>query len=179
MNIGIDIDGTIDAFPVTFQHLIAGFKAAADHVYIITGIGADEPTDADYAAKAQYLTAMGIPPSAYYQLVIVGTSPDMTHAQAKAKYIQDNNIGLLIDNNVENIKAAKPFCMALCVWNVKEKADKPGTQGLRSNDSTCPQCGTNLTGMVELKVCPQCGADLSIDTSDGLLQPNDDRLPLV
>lgn len=124
MNIGLDIDGTVDSFPVLFQHLIAGWTAAADHVYIITGIHAEEVTDEDHASKVQYLTAMGIPPSQYYTLVVVPTKPGMDHAQAKAQYIQDNHIDVLIDNNVDNCKAAKPFCAVFCLWNVKEKGDK-------------------------------------------------------
>ena len=133
INIALDIDGTIDAFPVIFQHMIAGWKAAADHVYILTGITAPTATDEDYANKAAYLTSMGITPDAYYQLYIVPHTKDMDHAQAKAQFIQDNHIDLLIDNNVDNIKAAKPYCLALCVWNVKEKGDsgviKPTVMG--------------------------------------------------
>ena len=120
-NLAIDIDGTIDAFPILFQHLIAGWTAAADHVYIITGIGSDTVSDEDHAAKVQYLTSLGISPESYYQLVVVPTKPGEDHAQAKANYIAQNNIKLLIDNNVDNCKAAKAVCAVFCLWNVKEK----------------------------------------------------------
>jgi hypothetical protein len=126
VNIGLDVDGTIDAFPVLFQHLIAGWHAAGDHVYVITGTGAEsggKATDADYAAKAQYLTAMGIPPSSYYQLVVLAHSPTNPVADQKAQFIKDNGIDVLIDNNVDNCKAAKPYCLSLLAYNVKEKGD--------------------------------------------------------
>ena len=121
INIAIDVDGSIDAFPILFQHLIAGWTAAADHVYIITGVSSETPTDADHAAKVGYLTAMGIPPEQYYQLVVLGHKPNEDVAQAKAAYIAANNIKLLIDNSVENAKAAKSECAVLLLWNVKEK----------------------------------------------------------
>jgi hypothetical protein len=122
-NIAIDIDGTIDAFSILFQHLIAGWTAAADHVYIVTGVSASEVTDADHSAKVGYLTSLGISPESYYQLVVVPTKDGEDHAQAKADYIAANHIDLLIDNNVDNCKAAKSVCAVFCLWNVKEKGD--------------------------------------------------------
>ena len=126
-NIGVDIDGTIDSFPILFQHLIAGWTAAGDHVYVITGTGTEKDggkaTDADYANKAQYLTAMGIPPTSYHQLVVLAHTPTSSVADQKAKFIQDNGIDVLIDNNVDNCKAAKPYCLALLAYNVKEKGE--------------------------------------------------------
>ncbi len=128
MNIGLDIDGTIDSFPNLFQHLIAGWSAAADHVYIITGITADTVTDDDHAAKVGYLTGLGIPPEMYYQLVVLSHKAGEDVAQAKAEFIRDNHITLLIDNNVENCKAAKQYAAVFCLWNVKEKGDKGTSQ---------------------------------------------------
>ena len=174
-NIGIDIDGTIDAFPNLFQHLIAGWKANADHVYVITGITADVATDDDHANKVGYLTALGIPPEMYYQLVVIPHSQGYV-ADAKAQYIQDNHIDLLIDNNVENCKAAKKYCAVFCLWNVKEK-DGEGTTTAARAAKTCQSCGTVVSKEVE--TCPQCGADLSFDTNEGLANPGNDRLPLV
>ena len=133
INIGIDINGTIDAFPILFQHLIAGWTAAADHVYIITGITAEQVTDDDHAAKVKYLVGLGIPPESYYQLVVMPSKPGGDHAQEKAAYIAANHINLLIDNNVDNCKAAKSECAVFCLWNVKEKGDKGITTPVTSN----------------------------------------------
>ena len=169
-NIGIDIDGTIDAFPILFQHLIAGWKASADHVYVITGISADVATDEDHANKVQYLTGLGIPPEMYYQLVVLPHPAGEPVANAKAKYIEANSIDLLIDNNVENCKAAKQYCAVLCLWNVKEKSESRASK-------TCATCETVVDKAIE--TCPNCGADLSLDQNEGLAEPGNDRLPIV
>ena len=125
MNIGIDIDGTVDSFPILFQHLIAGWTAAGDHVFIITGVSTPTVTDDDYTNKVGYLTAMGIPPSIYYKLIIVPAGVDESgHAAQKLQVLKDNNITALFDNNVENIKAATEVCAGFLLWNVKEKGDK-------------------------------------------------------
>ena len=123
INIALDIDGTIDAFPILFQSWIASWTAAGHRVYIITGIEGDTVLDSDHANKAEYLTAMGIPPTQYYQLIIIPTTADVDHAEAKAEIIKTNNIAALIDNNVENCKAAKKYCAAFLLYNVKEKSE--------------------------------------------------------
>lgn len=175
INIGIDIDGTIDSFPILFQHLISGMTAHGDHVYIITGVTAPTVTDADQSAKAQFLTSVGLPPESYYQLVIVPRTPDKNHAEEKAEYIQAHKIDLLIDNNVENCKAAKKYAAVFLLYNVKEKQDEGITEP-RSGEKTCSFCGTKVNGFVQQ--CPHCGGDLSVDTSDGLSEVTNDRLPL-
>jgi hypothetical protein len=121
MNIGLDIDGTIDAFPILFQSWIAAWNAAGHRVYIITGIEGDTVQDSDYMNKAEYLTAMGIPATQYYKLIIVPSIPGVGHADAKAEIIQKNAISALIDNNVNNCKAAKKYCAVFLMYNVKEK----------------------------------------------------------
>ena len=120
MNFGIDIDGTADAFPILFQHLIAGWKAAGDHVYIITGVSETEVTDADHEAKVGYLTALGIPPEMYDELIVC----PQPHAENKLKVIEDKGIDLLIDNSVSNSKAAISKCAVFLLYNVKYKGDK-------------------------------------------------------
>lgn len=181
-NIAIDVDGTIDAFPFLFQHLIAGWTASADHVFILTGIGSDTVTDDDHAAKVGYLTSLGISPESYYQLVVVPTSEDAYHATNKANFIRDNKIDLLIDNNVDNCKAAKQYCAVFCLWNVKMKSDKGKDTPLNlpsepRASKTCSTCETVVDKSIE--TCPNCGADLSLDQNEGLSEPNNDRLPIL
>lgn len=117
-NFAFDIDGTIDAFPREMNTIIAALTAAAHHVYIISGLDAPEVTPVDVEAKRDYLISLGLAPECYYQLIII---PE-PHAENKLKAIQDNDIGVLFDNNRENIKvAAKGGCLALLLWNSREK----------------------------------------------------------
>jgi hypothetical protein len=110
------VDGVADAFPRVTQSLMSALMAAGHHVFVITGVDADAATAADRAAKVQYLTNLGIGPECYTD-VIVCPQP---HPENKAKAIQDNHIGVLLDNDKQNIKAAAPYCVALLLWNSKE-----------------------------------------------------------
>ena len=191
MNIGLDIDGTIDAFPILFQHLIAGWTAAADHVYIITGVSAPEVTDDDHANKVAYLTSLGIPPSSYYTLVVVPTKSGENHAQAKADYIKQNRIDLLIDNNVDNCKAAKSVCAVLCLWNVKEKGDSGVSEPRGLEHGHTHRHGQVVNGV---EMCcdgrtaaqhratssdGKCCVDVDTDLTNGPVSSGDTPLPIV
>lgn len=115
MNVAVDIDGTVDAFPRVFQSLISALASAGHRVYIVTGIEADTVTQADVDAKTAYLASMGI---TMQFAVIVCPTP---HAENKADVIAQNDIVLLIDNSKANIKAAvaEGVC-SFMVWNAKE-----------------------------------------------------------
>lgn len=115
MNVGFDIDGTIDAFPRVFQSLISALATAGHHVFIITGVDADTVTQADIEAKRLYLVSMGI---VTYTSLIVCPTP---HAENKARVIQEQDIELFIDNDKGNVKAAaKSGAVSLLLWNAKQ-----------------------------------------------------------
>jgi hypothetical protein len=117
MNVAFDIDGTLDAFPSVMLALCSALIAAGNHVYIITGVEADKVTPADVAAKTSYLTGLGFGKGTYTQLIVI---PE-PHDENKAKECKDNDIELLIDNSVPNVKAAKGVCACLLLWNNKKK----------------------------------------------------------
>lgn len=114
MNIAIDVDGTIDAFPRVFQSLISALASAGHRVYVITGVEGTSVTQADVDTKTAYLASMGI---TMQYAVIVCPKP---HAPNKVDIIQENDIDLFIDNNKDNIKAAvADGCASLLLWNGK------------------------------------------------------------
>ena len=118
MNIAFDVDGVLDAFPPVMLMLCGSLTAGGNHVFIITGIESDEkPTQSDLDNKEAYLTGLGFGKGSYYKLIVINQPHDKNKAQA----IKDNKIALLIDNNVNNVKAAKKLCACLLLWNTKEK----------------------------------------------------------
>lgn len=115
-NIAFDLDGTISSFPAVFQTLIAALTAAGRQVYILSGAGDDKAQPGEQEAKVQYLRSLGIGPELYHELIVV-PNPHKN----KARVIQEKNIGIFFDNNKQNVKAAAPYCVALLVWNSREK----------------------------------------------------------
>ena len=97
--------------------MMSAFTAAGFHVYIITGVEEPKVTKADVDAKREYLTGLGISSDLYHQMIVCPTP----HPQNKLKAIEDNDIEVLMDNSVANVKAAKKACMALLLWNAKVK----------------------------------------------------------
>ncbi len=91
--------------------------AAGHHVYVITGVEEDTVTKADITAKQEYLVGLGFGKGTYTELIVM----PLPHDTNKAKEIKDNNIELLIDNAVDNVKAAKGLCACLLLWNNKKK----------------------------------------------------------
>src|ERR1035441_2707483 len=103
MNIAVDIDGVLDAFPAVMLMLCSALVASGNHVYIITGVEEDTVTKADVTNKTSYLTGLGFGKGTYTSLIVI----PKPHDDNKAKEIADNDIALLIDNNKDNVKAAK------------------------------------------------------------------------
>jgi hypothetical protein len=120
MNVAFDIDGTLDAFPVVFESLCAALMAAGHHVYIITGVEEDTVTKTDIANKTAYLTGLGFGKGTYTTLIVMPKPHDVN----KAKEVAENDIELLLDNSVANVKACKGLCACLLLWNNKKKDDQ-------------------------------------------------------
>jgi hypothetical protein len=117
VNIGFDVDGTIDAFPREIQSMMSAFHAAGFHNIIITGIEGSQVTQADIDAKREYLTGLGISRDLYDDLIVC---PD-PHPQNKLKAVTDNEVGVLFDNDVNNAKAVKNYCAVFLLYNAKTK----------------------------------------------------------
>lgn len=116
MNFGIDYDGVISAFPSACGAIMSALTAAGHHVYVITGVEESSVTKADVTAKKQALTGCGIGPDIYFRLIVC----PKPHAKNKAQVIQDNDIAVLFDNDVKNVKKAKQNAVAFLLWNSKQ-----------------------------------------------------------
>ena len=112
IQIALDVDGTIDAFPVIFQSLMSAFMAAGHHVFVITGVDATKVTKTDIANKTAYLTGLGCGKGTYTTLIVL----PQPHDTNKAKVIKEEKIELLFDNSKANCKAAKDYCLCLLSW---------------------------------------------------------------
>jgi hypothetical protein len=112
-----DIDGVIDAFPRETGTLITALTAAGHRVFIITGAGGEEVQPSDVQGKLQFLGSLGLSPESYYELIVL----PQPHAENKAKAIEANGIGVLVDNNRDNIRAATAAgCVGLYLYNTRE-----------------------------------------------------------
>lgn len=116
MKVGFDIDGTVDENPPVYQSLMSALKAAGHQVIILTGCSAKHPTQQDVNEKTGYLKQIGLG-CAYDRIVVFGDPPH----KAKAKWIRDNNVDLLVDNSVKNAQLAAKYTTVLLPWN--DKAD--------------------------------------------------------
>ena len=116
-NWAVDVDGVLDAFPREMGSLVAALTAAGRHVYIITGIDEDTVTAKDTEAKRDFLTSLGVGPDTYFQLIVI----PQPHPELKAQALKDNDCGVLVDNNRENIRAATAEgVVGLYLYNTRE-----------------------------------------------------------
>lgn len=97
--------------------MMSAFTAAGFHVYVITGIEETSATKADVDAKQEYLTGLGISSDVYHRLIVC----PKPHPQNKLKAIEENDVEVLFDNSIANVKQAKKQCMTLLLWNSKIK----------------------------------------------------------
>jgi uncharacterized HAD superfamily protein len=116
VKVAIDINGTIDADPVTYQSLMAALRAAGHQVVILTGCSSPKATKKDKQEKAEYLESLGCG-DCYDKLKVFGDPPH----KSKAKYCKKHHVDILIDNSVKNAQLASKFCTVLLPWN--DKAD--------------------------------------------------------
>lgn len=114
MLVCLDIDGTIDADPVSFESLMSALTAAGHRVVILTGCSSKKPGPRDLADKRRYLNSIGVG-HCYDEVVVFGDPPH----KAKAKWLKKHNADILIDNSVKNAQLAASFCTVLMPWNNK------------------------------------------------------------
>lgn len=119
----IDINGTIDADPALFQHLMSALRAAGDQVAVLTGVhGSPTVTPADVQAKRARLAELAF--TAYDQLVVF---PDVGNLPAlKADWCSQQGASTLIDNDRGNAEAAASECMVLVPWATRVGKKKDG-----------------------------------------------------
>lgn len=113
MNFALDFDGVISAFPEVCQTMMSALTGAGHRVYVITGIEGKTVGQSDIDDKRHALTAMGIGPHLYHD-VIVCPKP---HAENKLKAVKDNDIAVLMDNSKKNCKAVAQQAVAFLLWN--------------------------------------------------------------
>lgn len=116
MKVGFDLNGTIDEDPVSFESLMSALRANGHKVVILTGCSAPTPTKQDRREKKHLLNSIGCG-HCYDKLVVFGDPPH----KAKAKWIKKHHVDLYIDNSVQNVQLAAPYCTVLLAWN--DKAD--------------------------------------------------------
>lgn len=121
MFIAFDLDGVIDAYPREMQSLMSALKAAGHHVEVVTGVHDDAPSKNALDEKAQYLASIGCG-ECYDKLVVVAYGDSDSIAEKKVDYLAPAGCHILVDNTVENAKAATAAgILALVPWGTKQK----------------------------------------------------------
>lgn len=111
MKVACDIDGAADLDPQVMQSVMSSLLAAGHQVVILTGCSSPEPTQQDLDEKAHYLNSIG--QGACWDLLVVFGDPPH---KAKAHWIRDNKVDLLIDNSESNATLASKYCIVLVPW---------------------------------------------------------------
>jgi hypothetical protein len=112
MVVGFDLDGTIDADPLTMGSLMAALHAAGHLVAVLTGASSGgTPTSQEVEDKAEYLNELGVGSS--WDILVVFPDPPQ---KPKAKWCKKNDVSLLIDNNVKNAQVSSKYCTVLVPW---------------------------------------------------------------
>ena len=122
MLVATDLDGTLDANPPLFQHVLSALQAAGDEIAVLTGVRATTVSPADQQAKRDYLQQLGI--TAYSRLVIFPDDGNLP--RAKADWCRRNRVALLIDNDRANAQAAANDCLVLVPWATRTGKKKDG-----------------------------------------------------
>ena len=110
----IDLDGTIDAYPVEMQATMQALRTSGHQVYVVTGVTGDAATPEFVEAKRTYLNTLGFG-SCYDRLVIVAAS-DGNVADQKGAYARAVGADMAIDNNIDNVKAYAEVGVALVLF---------------------------------------------------------------
>jgi hydroxymethylpyrimidine pyrophosphatase-like HAD family hydrolase len=116
MLVAFDIDGTLDANPPVFLSLMQALRAAGHRVAVLTGCSGPKVTPENIVGKEEYLQKLGFG-AAYDQLVVFPDPP----AERKAEWLKTNKADVLIDNSIENVKAAADYCLCLVPWQTRIK----------------------------------------------------------
>lgn len=120
MKVAFDLDGTADSDPHVFQSLMSALRAAGHVVVILTGCSMDQPGQGELDKKQQYLSELGLA-HCWDELVVFPNPPH----KAKAEWIKNNDVAILVDNSIKNAKFASKYCTVLLPWNTRH-GDKEG-----------------------------------------------------
>ena len=115
MLVGIDIDGTVDAYPDEFRALMQAIRSSGNDVVILTGCSKEKVTPEDITAKKEYLANLGCA-ECYDSLVVFAHPPE----KEKAKWIEENDVDILIDNDRKNCQLASKSCLCLLPWQTRK-----------------------------------------------------------
>lgn len=118
-----DLDGTISADPLVYQDVMSALVAKGNRVWVMTGVHGKTVKPGDTAAKQDYMASMGITRSVHYtDLLVLAEDPGGGHADGKAKALVANNVNVLVDNDVNNVKAARlEGVITFLAFNSKQK----------------------------------------------------------
>lgn len=116
MNIGIDIDDTITAFPEKFIKLMEEWITSGFKIFIVTG---NKNNDMPRAARLRQLKNLGITPRHYTELCIVNTPSDALLPLKKGIAAYQKKLDIFIDDDLKNCQEVSrrlPNCLCFNLW---------------------------------------------------------------
>jgi hypothetical protein len=99
MNIGIDIDNTINRFPAIFKELMSEWILSGFKIFIITG---NKNNDMPKRARLKQLKLLGITPQYYTELCIASGYSNNLVAYKKGIIAYQKKLDIFIDDKKEN-----------------------------------------------------------------------------
>ena len=96
MVFGVDLDGTLDSYPRQLQTIMAALREAGHTVNVVTGSPNPAVDQAEWQAKADQLTELGLA-DCYDELVVVA-GPENSIPQRKVLYLRSVGASVLVDN---------------------------------------------------------------------------------
>ncbi len=115
-----DLDGTISSSPYQMGELLMALKSSGHRVTVLTGTSSFPVTQQDFDEKVGFLTSLGCS-SCWDDMTILGGPLDGL-AKAKSKWLSDHHVGIFLDNNLDNAKAAsKVVPLVLVPWASRTK----------------------------------------------------------
>ena len=96
MVFAFDLDGTLDSYPRQLQAIMAALRRAGHTVNVVTGSPNSTVGQAEWQAKADQLTELGLA-DCYDELVVVA-GPENSIPQRKVLYLRSVGASVLVDN---------------------------------------------------------------------------------
>jgi hypothetical protein len=117
--LAIDLNGSLDAAPGQLGPMLRALREAGHHVSVLTGVSTEDTNDPEAAwnSKVQQMIGLGVG-DVWDDMTVFTAAEGPDLAAAKAQYVKEHGVAVLIDNDRGNCTAAVEagIPLAICPW---------------------------------------------------------------